>query len=776
MNKTLSRVTSATAGAIVVCFALLTVVSCGSDTFLTNKQDSGGGGGDGVAFDGPFWPDTSTGPCLAGKDQDGDKIPDTKEGCNKDTDGDKIPDYQDTDADGDKILDKIEAGSTPNNPPDSDGDKTPDFQDKDSDNDGINDGDEDLNGDGKLGCCLTKCGEKREGCPTVKANECGKGQKCVSGLCQPTVAFLCSDGETDPTKKVTYPGGKADTELPTFICRQAGETGSKGLKPMLFKKSTTGGAWHLALEPTSTYGDIAIANPKGKEAGANFDLTASNQGVAGFILSMPATSSDVSTLSGNIATKITTSLPGKSTVSTLVSGTTGTSHDKFPMVVSTRLAVTLSAAKTVGAVRNSLFPLLLGRPASQISKLPSPSFGPSSTTHVIAYETLLRSGDSRVLVMGAVAQKAMASDDSKLTGIHLEDLSNGTGLATPADGDTIECDPFILASTPVADIIWVVDESGSMSDNRQDIVNNANDFFTRAVKSGLDFRMGVAGVKSPAYTSGVKVGKFCSKISTSSSDDGGTDRFLKPTEQNIFKSCVKNPPYYEGGSEYGLAHTYGAVTSHLPRKPSSANDLTKIRKEATLVIIIATDEAPQELKSYTTYNGKSGFLGYTEYDINTCTSSKQSQINAYVKDWITLLQGKHGTYGTEAKATVHLIAGTCKKPCGSYGPEYPWGYQELVKATKGQQADICQKNLGTTLQLIINSISGAASPAILQYVPISASLAVALNKTQLQRSRQNGFDYVSSSNSLVFNGVKFAKGDQVVASYRRWQKQSGPIE
>ena len=71
-----------------------------------------------------------------------------------------------------------------------------------------------------------------------------------------------------------------------------------------------------------------------------------------------------------------------------------------------------------------------------------------------------------------------------------------------------------------------------------------------------------------------------------------------------------------------------------------------------------------------------------------------------------------------------------------------------------------------------DTITGAASPAILQYVPISASLAVAVDNKQLTRSRVKGFDYVGFSNSLVFTGVNIGKGSQVVASYRRWVRQA----
>jgi len=748
----------------VVSVGLWLGLGCSSETFKSND-----GSGDAYHGDGALYWDTTYGQCKPGQDSDQDGIPDDVEGCGKDSDSDQTPDYLDADSDGDKVLDSVEAGPNPKAPADSDGDKIPDFQDNDSDNDNVKDGDEDLNGDGLLGCCLVTCNEQRKGC---KPNQdgCGAGQTCQQGKCTPAVDFLCSDGESDPKKKTTFPGTTPDDQLPTFVCHTSGETSSQGLKPMQFKKSTAGD-WHLALETSSTYGEAAIASAKALEAAATFDLTAADAAVAGFIVSLPAAGPDVSKLAADFVTEISTKLPGKSNISQLVSGTGKSSHDKFPTVVGTQLAITLSGAQNPPAVRNALIPLLLGRPAADLTKLPAASFGPAATDLVLAFQTLLRPKDSRVIVMGAVATKAMMNDVTKDTGFHVDDLSNGTGLATPKDGDTVECDPFVLQSTPVADIIWIVDESGSMDDNRQDIVNNATDFFNRALASGLDFRMGVAGVKQPG--SSVKVGKFCSKISTNTSDDGGTDRFLDSSEQAIFKSCVQNPPYYEGGWEYGLAHSYEAVTTHLPR---TAGDTTKIRPDATLVLIIATDEAPQELKSGSSWNGQSGFLGTTEYDISACTSSKQSQIDAYVKPWIDLFTGKHAVYGTQAKALVHLIAGTCKKSCGAYGPEYPWGYQEIVKATGGQIADICQKNLGTTLQLIIDSISGASSPAVLQYVPISASLAVALGTQQLTRSRTKGFDYSSASNSLLFIGVQFKKGDQVVASYRRWIEQAGPIE
>ena len=129
---------------------------------------------------------------IAFKDQDGDGVPDDKEGGlglndgKKDSDGDDIMDGHelssvtnpedtdndgaidalDTDSDGDGVSDSAEAGdsdlSTP--PVDTDGDGTADFRDTDSDGDGIKDGTDncrvvknqgqkDTDGDGKGDAC-----------------------------------------------------------------------------------------------------------------------------------------------------------------------------------------------------------------------------------------------------------------------------------------------------------------------------------------------------------------------------------------------------------------------------------------------------------------------------------------------------------------------------------------------------------------------------------------------------------------------------------------------
>jgi hypothetical protein len=732
-------------------------------------------------------------------DDDLDGIPNGSEGCltGRDSDKDKVPDWLDTDSDDDKIPDSIEKGSkstdgkcsstkAPKNtwPCDTDGDQYPDYLDEDSDGDGLKDGDEDLNHDGLVGCCISTCktygsSAQQKNC-TLQSDGCYSGQKCVSGKCTPAVAFACSNGETNPYKKDTFGDGKMDNERGTFICRDATEDNPKGRKAVSTRGNKTGD-FNVAYDPKATVGDITIASAGTKDAAIVIDDSSSTSEVAGFVVSTDSTEAKVTDELSTILASLNTKW-GSNQVTVTASGTTGHSHDLYDTVFGTILDFNLSSSSNPADVRSSIIAAILGKNLSDLSNLPS-SFGTSTTSFVVRLLTIKRiefkkdsqgyildedgnrvkdtgkgpadGGDKtkwRLIVAGAVAAKSNYNDSTKKTGFVVDDLSNGTSVAIYTDTLGNQCDVGTVSSLPIADIIWVIDESGSMEDNRKDIQNNANNFFSRALSSGLDFRMGVTNVCDPSYGSASAIGKFCSKVSSDANDDGGTDRFLEPSEQSTFSSCIYNPPGYEGGSEYGLVNAKAAVSKHLPR---ATGDSTKIRSGAKLVIIVASDEVPNEI-----YNVISN------YSPCTLSTTDQSKLDSWLQT--NYLDYFEGVTDSEAVATFHSIVGTCSNSCGA---DVGHGYSDLAQALSGQVGDVCQKDLGTTLQVIIDSIVGEASPVTLTYTPISASLAVTLDSTELTRSRSSGFDYRYQKNSLAFINVKYKKGSQVIASYKRWERQ-----
>ncbi|MCA9665524.1 MAG: hypothetical protein KC503_08045 [Myxococcales bacterium] len=708
----------------------------------------GGVGGDGGFLDGPKNEGGADAYiCDPEKDDDNDNILNKHEGCGKDSDNDGVPNTLDDDSDGDGIPDIVEAGdtNTSTDPVDTDGDGIPDFLDVDSDNDSIPDKDEDRNGDGRVGCCRVTCGEKIAGCKDVPADGCGAGQTCMGGAggtCMPAVEVLCSNGETDPKKKETFPG-KPDPSVGNFICT------ATGLTKVTLHKDTASDT-QIVLLPAQTYTQLTIANAQGKEAAAIIDDRAND--VAGGVVS-------ISTQGKVVATELNSVISAVQSLGTITTRSTGTvskSHDGFDTVFSVELAVVTAQAVDPNDLRNDFIALVLNKPKSDLTGLPA-AFGKTATNFVLRLQVLLRPNDQQLLILGALADDALYKDDTKKTGITVDDLSNGTPLARANDGTVGECDAYTLSRDSKADIIWVVDESGSMSDNRASVVNNANELFNRALNAGLDFRMGVTNVIYPTSSYAYAVGKFCSKISTSSTDDGGTDRFLLPTEQAIFESCIRNPPGYEGGTEWTQLNAVEAVKKHLPR---AANDPAKIRTDAKLVVIYVTDEISLPLQS-------SGFAPSSTCSLSTI---QQAQVNNFVAPDVNYFLGR---VDPDAKATVHMIGGVCGNSCGA---QIGHGMIEIAAATNGTTGDVCQADLGSTLQIIIDDIIGAASAASLEYVPISSTIKVSLDGVVQPRSREKGFDYRRANNTLAFISVPFGQGSIVVVSYLRFTGQvSTPI-
>ena len=429
--------------------ACTAVASCAEHPGITHSNDLGSG--DVPAFDAPR-------PCGQQGDFDGDGIPNALEDCAHNRD--------------------------------SDGDKAPDWQDLDSDNDGLLDGEEDRNGDGQVGCCLSQCNKpdekwQKKNCrlvtsvPQKSTDGCGPGQQCVKGKCEPRLNFYCSMGETSPLMKDT--------------------TG----------KIVKDGRGH------------------------------------------PVDSGDKS---------------------------------KW-----------------------------------------------------------------RIIVMGSVAARKKHLDHTLNTGMIADDLSNGTALGESRATLEGYCEAFVTLAPAQADIIWVVDQSNSMKDNISDLKANAENLFSRAQSSGLDFRIAVTGMVDPTGPHKGTLGKFCSKISNDPTDDGGTDRFLLPNEKAIFSACIENPPGHVSQGGFGLEAAAMAVKRHLPR---ADNVPGKIRSRAAIIIIAATDNMPGSLDGILSGKGK------------TCTldNGAQNTLDTAMKKSVLFFSG---ITDPEAVANFHLIGGVCNNTCGA---------------------------------------------------------------------------------------------------------------
>ena len=771
-------------GSLLLALALaVAAAACSDRQWPADSPDPDGGRGDGAENQGDgLWSLCA----IPAADEDGDGIPNSLEGCLRmlDSDGDKVPDWRDLDSDNDKVPDSVEkgakdlqgecAGGTPPAngwPCDTDGDRLPDYQDRDSDGDGLMDGDEDLNFDGKLGCCLTRChtpGSKLQQQCQFTQDGCGEGQACVAGTCSPPADFNCAKGESDARKKCTFYQQRCDDNWALSICRAQ--------RSKLQIRRSVAGDWSVALSSKAKFTQVSITKaPPGMTAAA-FDHQQVQEETAGFIITRQATTNTLQQELDALFMTFLSKLPANfEAMYTISSGTRGKTHDLYDTVRESVMDIRWKIPVDVSTARNQLLAALLGKTTADLGNKPQ-GFSVSHSRMVWRFSAVWRFGfkkdgggkillddkgfpmdsgnpfERRLVIMGAVAEMTKYQDSKLGTYLVVDDLSGGTALARLKAFTTHECEVTEVERLPVADIIWVMDESGSMQDNRKNMVNNASNFFSRALSSGLDFRLGVTNVCDPSGSYKAVVGKFCSQISTTSTDMGGADRFLMPSEKQIFEACVNNPPGYEGGSEYGLVNAMAAVKNHLPRQ---ANAPQQIRPEAQLVVIVATDEYPQSMAS---------IIGYANSKICILPTATQTTVNSGVLPYLNLFSG---LTDPEAAAVFHVIGGVCNNVCGA---DMAHGYKELAQKLGGQVMDVCQKDLGQSMQGILDNVLGQASSIKLKHTPINASLVVGLNGQEVPRSRVQGFDFRPAGNSLVLLNYPYKKGSEVAMAYERWRQ------
>lgn len=549
--------------------------------------------------------------------------------------------------------------------------------------------------------------------------------------------------DAEPTWLNVPDGGVEKQELPA-VCAPRSQ--------VFLEWSDPRGNLRLSLPPGTSVKALAIPQAAPAESAVGL----AREGVVGLVATAAAAAggTDLFSQLADLRERLADALQGRGgKLASPGGGVEGRTYDGHRVIQKVIWDVSVPGGWSPTQARDLLLSAFLVRALEG----PRPAGPDGMAAATLRIKLSLAARPAQVLLSAGVAPLAGVSPAESID-VLLDDLGNGTAVGRPGAAVELTCDRAPLGPVPVADIIWVVDESGSMDDNRADIVRNAESLFRRVRALGIDFRMGVTGVKNPRY--GATLGKFCSRASPDRADDGGEDRFLLPAEQALFSACVFNPPYYEPYEEYGLSNAYWALKRHLPRARGAAD---KIREGAQVALIFVTDEVPQEIMKGSSFEGQPGTLQYSG-DFPTSSSCKLAPgiLDPQLDPFEELLES---VSLPKARVTVHLIGGICGNRCGA---DVAHGYQDLARAFGGQVGDVCQPNLETTLNEIVDTIAGAASPRPLAQVPISSTLLVQAGGVVLPRSPTRGFSYDAAANALVFNRVRVGFGAEVIAAYYRF--------
>jgi len=279
------------------------------------------------------------------------------------------------------------------------------------------------------------------------------------------------------------------------------------------------------------------------------------------------------------------------------------------------------------------------------------------------------------------------------------------------DGDVEQWhqDQFEQEEIPILDVLWVIDNSGSMSPFQSHLSANISSFMTVFSQSGADYHMAVITTDRSSF----------STILTQNT----------PNVEQLLSSLVQTGTF-GSGTERGIKMSVDSLSNSLHAGPGGSF----FRSSAILVVIYVSDEADFSVPNWSSYipffealKPAGDFLPYGVIgDVpGGCTYS--------------------GPYGNRT-----ATAGT--------------GYYDLIDYFGGNWYSICAQDWGVQLQNIANEVTNRKTFLLSQPDPIEDTIHVYVNG---QLSTDWSFD--SSANTVIFNdGYVPSEGQTITIDYALW--------
>lgn len=282
------------------------------------------------------------------------------------------------------------------------------------------------------------------------------------------------------------------------------------------------------------------------------------------------------------------------------------------------------------------------------------------------------------------------------------------------------------------DIMWVIDNSGSMETSQNNIADNFNSFIQDFSTKNLDFKISV--IDTGAWQT-----QFTGNNSQSRFRDGAgsthTGIFVidpsTPNLINTFKTNVK----------LGINGT-GDERTHSSVKQALLNPLNAgfVRPDSHFAIVMLTDEDDFSHDS-------NASIGHNYNDPSLIP------ISNYVSflDQYTNSSGATRRYSV---SSVSILDQACENLLNSgqfSGRIIAQRVNALVDATGGVKGSLCG-NFATTLNSIATNIIELSTQFFLNREPIPETIKVYVNNLLVPAGTSNGWTYNATANSVVFHG------------------------
>jgi hypothetical protein len=317
----------------------------------------------------------------------------------------------------------------------------------------------------------------------------------------------------------------------------------------------------------------------------------------------------------------------------------------------------------------------------------------------------------------------------------------GEGATNPMNTDTFE-----QLETPEVDILFVIDNSCSMSEEQAGLASNFASFIQFADSQALNYQIGVVttdvdGCPSPAPAQrplSMAQGQ-CGYFADGSADTGQLDpdwRIISPDEQpsaeQAFAAIVSQGINGSGG-ERGLEGAYRALSS--PVITGWNNGF--LRPSAYLALIFLSDEEDQSANA----------------------------VDFYV-NYFLAIKGFRNTNLFSASAIVGDVPGGC----GGFQAEAGQRYVATAERTGGIFESICTTDWSQSLQNLGLSVFGYKSRFFLTNSPVAGTIEVFVDGMRVDATGPSGqvrWSYDPATNAINFAPLAIPEpGSEITITYQ----------
>jgi len=315
------------------------------------------------------------------------------------------------------------------------------------------------------------------------------------------------------------------------------------------------------------------------------------------------------------------------------------------------------------------------------------------------------------------------------------------------------------------DILWVIDNSGSMQTSQQNVISNFNSFIQRFQTLNYDFNM--AFISTDAYldatdttTNGTYKSNYCvafnkkcsvfrdgpGKNATASYHSGVP--IISKLTSNITE--VFNLNAAQGIQGYGDERAFQSFKTAL----TNPANVGFRRPDAYLAVIIVSDE--DDFSHNTMTPALESLSGQTYL-----TDSRIHTVKSYV-DWLDSYTSSTATVRNYSVNSITILDQDCLNDLNTtFTRRMGTRLGQIADQTGGAKASLCG-NFGESLSLISDSVLALTSSFKLDREPLPETIRVVVNGVAVQEDANNGWTYEASNWTVNFHGSAIPAADSSI--------------